>query len=105
MYIGARKWDNIRTLHKDPYLGSGRKLNEDIQRYGRGYFVKAILAIANSLQELNDLEKHFINKYHAVASHQFYNMKAGGGLHPQSILSRYRIKCAHYHKKRNGMLR
>lgn len=100
MYIGARKWSDIKTLHKDPYLGSGKLLNEDIQRYGRQYFIKAIVAIANDLRELNDLERHFINKYQAVSSPQFYNMKAGGGLHPQSTISRWKMKVAHELKRR-----
>ena len=99
MYIGARKWSDIRTLHMDTYLGSGRLLNEDIDRYGKRYFIKSIIAIARDLQELNDLERQFIDKYQAVSSPQFYNMKRGGGVHPQSMLSRYRMKWAHYCKK------
>ena len=99
MYIGARKWDDYSTLHKDPYMGSGKLLNEDIQRYGRQYFMKAIIAIAYSLHELNELERFYINKYNAASSPQFYNMKAGGGLHPQSPISRYRIRQANYYKR------
>ena len=104
MYIGARKWGDLRTIYKDTYLGSGRLLNEDIQRYGRQYFVKAIIAIARSLHELNELERHFINKYQAVSSSQFYNMKAGGGVHPQSLIARQHMRWAHRFKRR-GMLR
>lgn len=104
MYIGARKWGDLRTIYKDPYLGSGRLLNEDIQRYGRRYFVKTIIAIARSLHELNELERHFIDKYQAVSSSQFYNMKAGGGVHPQSPIARQRMKWARRFKRR-GVLR
>lgn len=100
MYIGARKWDNYSTMYNDTYLGSGRLLNDDIRRYGRRYFSKAILAVAWSLQELNELEKRFISKYNAVDSSQFYNMKAGGGLHPQSLTARYNMKWAHRYKQR-----
>lgn len=100
MYIGARKWDNYSTMYRDTYLGSGRLLNEDIQKYGRRYFSKAILAIANSLNELNELEKHYIAKYNAVDSRQFYNMKAGGGLHSQSMTARYNMRWAHLYKQR-----
>lgn len=103
MYIGARKWDNLATIYKDTYLGSGRLLNEDIQQYGRRYFVKAIIAIARSLHELNELERHFIDKYHAVDSPQFYNMKAGGGVHPQSMIARQRMKWAHRFKRRGRL--
>lgn len=103
MYIGARKWTNMATIHTDSYLGSGRLLNEDIKRYGRKYFTKAIIAIAMTLQELNELERHFIDKYQAVSSPQFYNMKAGGGVHPQSMIAIWRMKWARRYKRKGGI--
>lgn len=100
MYIGARKWDDIRTMNKDPYLGSGRLLCEDIKKFGKQCFVKSIITIARDLHELNELERHYISKYNAVSSSQFYNMKAGGGVHPQSMTAIYRMKWAHRYKRK-----
>lgn len=81
LYIGARKWKNPKTLHLDKYMGSGKALNRDKAIFGLSHFHKTILAVAFSLRELNQLEKLYIEKYNAVESPSFYNLKAGGGLH------------------------
>ena len=100
MYIGARKWSDIMTMHKDSYFGSGKLLREDVKKYGKKYFSKVIITIARSLYELNELERHFISKYQAVSNPQFYNMKAGGGVHPQSMSARYQMRWAHRYKRK-----
>ena len=80
LYIGARRWKDHTTIHKDKYMGSGAALNRDKARFGLAHFHKTILAIAFSLKELNQLEKLYIDKYNAVESPRFYNLKSGGGL-------------------------
>ena len=99
MYIGARKWNNISTIASDPYMGSGVNLRKDMEKYGKRFFIKRILAIAYSLKELNSLEKSIIEKFNAVNSPKFYNLKGGGGLHPQSIKTKQKIKLAKFMKK------
>ena len=99
MYIGARKWNNFSTINNDSYMGSGVSLRQDMDKYGKKFFCKRILAIANSLKELNSLEKSFIEKFNAVNSPKFYNLKAGGGLHPQSEKTKQKIKLAKWLKR------
>lgn len=82
MYIGARRWDDLKTISKDPYMGSGVLLKRDLELYGKKYFCKRILAIAKSLIELNRLEKFFIKKFNADKSPMFYNIAKGGGIAP-----------------------
>ena len=43
------------------YLGSGIRLKEEVQKYGRKFFTKEILAYAYSQEELNQLEKEWIS--------------------------------------------
>lgn len=88
------------TMDKDSYLGSGSLLNQDITKYGKQYFTKSIIAIARDSWELNELEKQIIQKNNAVKSPMFYNMKAGGGVHSQSMMARYRMKWAYRHKRK-----
>lgn len=80
-------------------MGSGVNLRKDMEKYGKRYFIKRILAIANSLGELNRLEKTFIEKLNAVNNPRFYNLKAGGGLHPQSRETKQKIKFKKWLKK------
>lgn len=98
-YIGARKWGNIRTINQDSYMGSGADLRKDMDKYGKRFFIKRILAISYSLLELNKLEKSFIEKFNAVKNPRFYNLKAGGGLHPQSKQTRQKIKFSKFLKR------
>lgn len=99
MYIGARKWNNPTTLATDPYMGSGVDLRKDMEKYGKRFFIKRILAIANSLGELNRLEKIMIERFNAVENPRFYNLKGGGGLHPQSRETKQKIKWARFIKR------
>ena len=82
MYIGARRWNDINTLHKDTYMGSGTLLKKDMEKYGKEYFHKRILAIARNLKELNHLEQVMIKRFNAVKSPMFYNIAKGGGIAP-----------------------
>ncbi len=58
------------------YLGSGKLIKQSIKKYGRSNFVKEILEICFSLQELNEKEKFWINKLNAIESG--YNLTEGG---------------------------
>ena len=81
-YIGARRWNNINTISKDTYMGSGVELRRDMEKYGKKYFHKSIIAIAYSLAQLNELEQAIIKRFNAVKSPQFYNIAKGGGISP-----------------------
>lgn len=72
-YIGKKKGkiDNW-------YLGSGIYLKRAINKYGKENFKKEILDICYSLEEQNQKEKEWIEKYNAVEDNMFYNIASGG---------------------------
>jgi|DEB0MinimDraft_10_1074344.scaffolds.fasta_scaffold50737_2 hypothetical protein len=73
-YIGQ----HVGTIDDD-YTGSGvlffRKFK--CKKY-RGYWKRTILEYCNNLNELNNAEIKWINKYNAVLSEDFCNLKYGG---------------------------
>lgn len=73
-YIGKRK------LSKgwEKYLGSSKKLKQDIKIYGKDKFKKEIISYADTKEELSILEKKLIEEYDAVNSDMFYNIDKGG---------------------------
>lgn len=80
MYIGKHKASKFDTS----YLGSGKILKQAFDLYGRENFKCEILeevdvkTICESLKELNDAEKYYINYYDCVESPQYYNIAKGG---------------------------
>ena len=73
----AKSWET--------YLGSGKKLVEDIKKYGSENFYKIILEESETEEELEKLEEAFIDTFNAVKSDYFYNMKPtsmGGDIWP-----------------------
>ena len=75
-YIGQKKLDNGSRWKS--YLGSGVHLQKAIKKYGKENFKREIIDYANSLEELNVLERYYIEKYNAVESKEFYNVIEGG---------------------------
>lgn len=73
-YIGQKmfreKWKG--------YLGSGIHLKRAIKKYGRENFVRNIVDIAYSKEDLDRLEKEWINNYNAIENDDFYNIAEGG---------------------------
>ena len=74
-YIGKHKCDSIEF---DGYLGSGKALKNAIKKYGRKNFIREVLDTAKSLEELNDKEIYYIDKYDAMKNDNFYNIRNGG---------------------------
>lgn len=73
-YIGKHKSETF----DENYKGSGIALKNAIKKYGQDNFICKILKKCDSLEELNYWEKHFTEKYNAVKSPDFYNLKEGG---------------------------
>lgn len=71
-YIGKDKYNNPE------YIGSGTLFKRAIKKYGKHCFKKEILAYANSIKELNELEKYYIKLYNAQTDKTFYNIAPGG---------------------------
>lgn len=73
-YLGKKKFNSD---WKD-YLGSGVLLSKAIAKYGETNFKKTILHIAYSREELNVLEKEYIEYHNACDSKDYYNIASGG---------------------------
>lgn len=97
-YIGQHKWEKyeivkyknsftesfeqskgFKLFNIDPkYVGSGVYLKRAINKYGRKYFyVLDILAVAETKNELDDLEVEYI-RYYRNLGYNLYNINNGG---------------------------
>ena len=75
-YIGKKNYDNRGIWKK--YLGSGIRLRRAIKKYGRESFIRIILDEAESPDELNYIERNWIDMFEACDNREFYNIAAGG---------------------------
>ena len=73
-YIGKHK----SKIFDEKYKGSGILLWKAIKKYKIDNFSTKIIEECYSEEDLNNKEKYWINKYNAVNSREFYNMKNGG---------------------------
>lgn len=73
-YIGQHKSD----IFDPKYLGSGKILKQAILKEGRENFKIDILETCDCKEQLDKCEAEYINKYNAVESTDFYNLKDGG---------------------------
>ena len=76
--INGKKYIGQHKFKKDwkYYLGSGQILKKAIKKYGRSSFVREIIALAFSKEELNCLEEGFIKNHNAVKSDNYYNISS-----------------------------
>lgn len=75
-YIGKRQYKGDNP-ENDSYMGSGKLLKLAIKKYGKINFKKTIIQIANSLIELNEIEKQIIND-NVINDKLSYNLALGG---------------------------
>jgi hypothetical protein len=68
-YIGKHQTDNLN----DGYLGSGKLLKRAIQKYGKENFIREILHIFETEEEMNQKEKELV-----VLGKNSYNLCEGG---------------------------
>ena len=73
IYIGKHQTENIH----DDYFGSGIALKRAIQKYGKSNFVKEILYVFDTEQEMNQKEKELITE-EFVKREDTYNLGVGG---------------------------
>lgn len=71
-YVGKHQIG--RAEHWLDYLGSGTAITRAVRKYGRDSFKKELLAYADTLEELNDLESKLINKEVLANSAGVYNI-------------------------------
>lgn len=74
VYIGkhcSEEYDN-------KYYGSGTILCKAIEKYGLTNFTNEIICTANTIEELNQLEKRYIRYYKEKYGRKCYNIASGG---------------------------
>jgi group I intron endonuclease len=71
MYIGQT------TSPRKDYLGSGKYISAAIKKYGKKNFIRVNLHY-DWWEVIDLLETMYIEKYDAINSHMFYNLKEGG---------------------------
>ena len=74
LYVGKHK----APKYDPSYLGSGACICKEVGQYGPSAFDNDILAIADSRDELNKLEKEWIAKIHGAFPDKCINFAAGG---------------------------
>lgn len=89
-YIGQKKFDTDSRWKS--YFGSGYHLLRVIKKYGKENFVRDIVQIAYSEEELNKLEYEWIRNYNAVKSEDYYNLIDGGRM-ITALTNKHSIKC------------
>ena len=75
IYIGKKSSNKFLG---NAYLGSGKLIIRAINKYGKLNFIVEQLATANSLDELNNLEKFYIKQYNSTDKTIGYNIALGG---------------------------
>ena len=75
-YIGKKNYDQGGRWRK--YLGSGIALQCAVRKYGKDKFIRIMLDEANSVEELNRMERDWIDMFEACTNREFYNIAAGG---------------------------
>lgn len=78
--INGKKYIGQKMFRKEwkTYLGSGVSLKLSFKKYGKEKFLREIIAIVYSKDELNEIEIKFIKEYNAVKSKLYYNIAEGG---------------------------
>lgn len=76
-YIGQTSFKRGDTRNSN-YLGSGKYLKEALRKHGIENFTREVIFIAQSFEDLNWAEKHFIQQHDAVNSRNYYNVSPGG---------------------------
>lgn len=73
IYIGKHQTENIN----DSYFGSGVSLKKGIKKYGKEFFIKEILFIFNTENEMNLKEKELVTE-RFINRRDTYNKSLGG---------------------------
>ena len=88
-YIGQRKFYGTGHQKWQNYLGSGKIIRRAINKYGKENFVREIIDITYSKEELDLKEIQYIKDYNATKTDNFYNLVEGGSGTKGSFDERY----------------
>ena len=75
IYVGQKKSD---VFLKEEYLGSGRYLNNAINKYGRENFKVQLIEWCETFEIINEREKYWISYFNCRDSKIGYNIAEGG---------------------------
>jgi hypothetical protein len=76
--LNGMKYVGKHSRNDDTYLGSGVRLKAAIEEFGEENFEREIIAFAYTSEQLNELEKMYIDTFDAVEDATFYNLAPGG---------------------------
>ncbi|WP_051865779.1 GIY-YIG nuclease family protein [Metabacillus indicus] len=76
--INGMKYVGKHSRNDGKYLGSGTELKAAIEEFGSENFSREEIAWAYTPDQLNELEKMYIDTFNAVKDPNFYNMSPGG---------------------------
>lgn len=77
MYIGQHRC-KYEEQFTDGYLGSGTIIRNAIKKYGKENFKRIILEYADNQEDLNALERKYVDES-IICNENFYNLVIGGG--------------------------
>lgn len=98
IYIGKHKYSKPEL---DPnYFASGKTINESLSKFGPDAFIKELIDVADSLEELNQKEKYWIKVLNAREPNG-YNLTDGGDGAP-NLTGESRAKLAYWSGKKQS---
>ena len=74
-YVGKHKYSKPEL--DESYITSGTLINKSIEKYGLENFTRELVDIADSYEDLNNLEKYYIRFYNCRVPNG-YNLTSGG---------------------------
>lgn len=80
------------VFEPDKYIGSGKRLQLALKKYGRENFKNELLCECNSQQELDEKEIYYINIFNSTNRTIGYNLTSGGQLNTQTTKGRIWVK-------------
>ncbi len=76
--VNGKYYIGMDTKNDPNYLGSGTILKKAIKKYGRQSFKKIILEFCDTVEQLREQEKYWIEIYNACTDRESYNISTGG---------------------------
>ncbi|WP_368740031.1 NUMOD3 domain-containing DNA-binding protein [Enterococcus faecalis] len=76
-YLGQKKIDANGKWKK--YLGSGIAFKKALEKYGKENFIREIIDVGYSSDELNNLEEKYTHDLDCLNDRNYYNLVHGGG--------------------------